>query len=380
MIVYVSDFLNHHQYPLAIELFRLTHGNFRFIELMPMPDAFKQSGYPNYECSYMLIQSWKDDDSQKLAKRLIIESDVLLYGYITDFNLIRKRLNNHKLTFEVGERWLKRGMLNLLSPRLIRAQLYYHLFFFNKPLYRLNSSAYAADDMRLMLSFRNKCFKWGYFTEIDKIDVGELNIQRRMGNTIKFISVGRLIDWKRHDLIIHAANILKLQGLVFEINIYGSGPEESNLMRLIKSYNLENFVFMKGNKENATLLKEMRKHHACIFPSNKQEGWGAVVNEAMSNACPVIGSHLVGSIPFLIDDNVNGLIFPSGNYKALAQKMGTIIKNQNLRERLALNAYSTMRNEWSPQHAANNLLNLIDALTTGNSKIPDEGPGSSCQK
>ncbi len=34
---------------------------------------------------------------------------------------------------------------------------------------------------------------------------------------------------------------------------------------------------------------------------------GAVANEAMANGCVVVGSHEIGSIPYLIQDLSNGL-------------------------------------------------------------------------
>lgn len=378
MIVFVTNFLNHHQFPLAKELYELTRGEFRFVELMRMPDAFKKSGYPEYESTSMLIKAWESPKNKEDANHLILDADVVLYGYLEDDAIIYQRLNRNKLTFEVGERWLKQGFFNLFSPRLIKSQIKYHFFYHDKPLYRLNASAYASADMQLMHSFNNKCFKWGYFTEINDLNSELIIEQRRDIHKIKFISIGRLIKWKRHDLIIKAAKILKQKDYKFEVNIYGSGGEESNLMRMIMNYDLEDRIFLKGNKENSFLLNELRCHHACIFPSNRREGWGAVVNEAMSNACPVIGSHLVGAVPYLIKDNQNGLVFRSGDHKDLAQKMEMIINDSNLRESLSINAYNTMRNVWSPKCAARNLLNLVDAILYGKDKIPIEGPCSRC--
>ena len=51
---------------------------------------------------------------------------------------------------------------------------------------------------------------------------------------------------------------------------------------------------------NAKILQEMRKHEIFLFTSDRNEGWGAVSNESMSNGCMLVGSDGIGSIPFLV--------------------------------------------------------------------------------
>lgn len=145
---------------------------------------------------------------------------------------------------------------------------------------------------------------------------------------------------------------------------------------MIKYYNLENDVFLKGCLRNDKLIEQIQMHDALILASNRQEGWGAVVNEGMSNACPVIGSVQIGSVPYLIKDGYNGLIFESGNYRSLANQMIKIAKSQKFAEELAQNAYETMEKIWSPECAARNLLELIESLKKGENIPIDEGPCS----
>lgn len=375
MLVFVSTFFNHHQRPLAKELYSLLKEDYWFIELEQMSDTFINAGYPVYDNAPFMIQSWKSDKNKKRATELILNADVVVYDQIDSISSLKYRLDKEKLTFECSERWLKKGLLNLLSPRLIKSQLLYHTYLYNKPLYRLCSSAYAASDFAFMHSYKNKCFKWGYFTEIQEVDIMDIVTKKNSSSRVRFISVGRLIDWKRHDLTIKAAKILKDKGLDFEINIFGSGPEKTKLEKLILNLNLENNVFLRGNKDNRLLLDEFRKHHACVFPSNRQEGWGAVVNEAMSNACPVIGSDKAGAVPYLIENNSNGLIFTSGDLYDLADRMKYIIESPEILESLSAEAYHTMSENWSPKCAAKNLLTLIEAIQL-NKSFPDKGPCS----
>ena len=57
----------------------------------------------------------------------------------------------------------------------------------------------------------------------------------------------------------------------------------------------------------------MRKHEIFLFTSDRNEGWGAVSNESMSNGCILVGSDGIGSIPFLVEDGVSGITFKRAN-------------------------------------------------------------------
>lgn len=375
MIVFVSNYLNQHQYPLAHALYKQTHGEYWFIETEPTPEIFLNAGYSSYESLPYLLKSWQDTESKTKAHKLILEADCAIFDDISYKEILIKRLNQGKITLQCGERWLKKGFPNLLSPRLIKYQWFYHTFLYNKPIYMLCASAFAAKDLIFLHSFKDRCFKWGYFTAIDNIDIPVI-LEKRRREITQFITIGRLIDWKHHDITIKAAKILKDKGYKFKIDIYGSGKLKEQLANAIIDLNLTDFVELKGNLPNQELTQKIRDYNGFILASNRREGWGAVINEAMSNACPVIASDKIGAVPYLVTDAVNGLIFKSGNPESLAAKMKQLIDSQSLSEKLAAEAYRTMQEEWSPQQAANNLIKLIANLNNnGTSEIPS-GPCS----
>lgn len=57
-----------------------------------------------------------------------------------------------------------------------------------------------------------------------------------------------------------------------------------------------------------------------VLPS-RHEPWGLVVNEAMSAGLPVIVSDEVGCWPDLVQEDVNGFVFPAGDRPALAEAL-----------------------------------------------------------
>ena len=96
----------------------------------------------------------------------------------------------------------------------------------------------------------------------------------------------------------------------------------------------------------------------------------------MSNGCAVVASDEIGSVPFLVEDGVNGLVFKSEDLDSLETKVMSLLDNADCRRTIAANAMRTMRTLWSPQNAADNLLRLIDDLQAGRDTSIAVGPCS----
>ena len=58
-----------------------------------------------------------------------------------------------------------------------------------------------------------------------------------------------------------------------------------------------------------------------VLPSDANESWGLVVNEAMACGVPVIVSEAVGCAPDLIDPGATGWTYPLGDVASLAQRL-----------------------------------------------------------
>lgn len=152
--------------------------------------------------------------------------------------------------------------------------------------------------------------------------------------------------------------------------------ELEKIKSLVKSLGVDDVVAFKGNMPNDEILKAMRQHDIFLFTSDKNEGWGAVANEAMSNGCAIVASDAIGSIPFLVKDGENGCMFKSRNLDSLCEKVEYLLDNENERQRIATNAYHTMRDIWSPRNAAMSFLRLVDDLKSGKDSSIEEGPCS----
>lgn len=359
IIVYVSNFLNHHQKLVADILYTTEGVEYTFVETIPMYNWLKRGGYTDYSQEPYVLKAWENIENKQKTIDLVLAADIAIFSCPESLQYQVIRAKTGKLTFDVSERWLKRGWLNLASPRLLKYLWYYFTVFNHKRVYKLCSSAFACGDHYKLHSFKDKCYKWGYFTKVDR----NLDVEESLGVSTS-------------ELPIQMAARLKEKGYKFVLDMYGSGKELEKTQALSKLLNVEDVVCFKGNMPNDEILKAMREHEIFLFTSDKNEGWGAVANESMSNGCAIVASDAIGSIPFLVNDGINGCIFESCKLDSLCEKVEWLLDNPNKRKKIAINAYHTMRDVWSPQNAANNFLKLVEILQNGNNTMLIDGPCS----
>lgn len=390
-IAYFSNFLNHHQKLVADEMYEMTKHQYVFVETTPMYDWLKKGGYTDYSQEPYVLRAWENEENRQKALDLAKSSDVALFGgpEVLAFEVFRAR-NTNKLSFEVSERWLKRGLLNILSPRLIKNKWYYHTLFLRKPFYKLCASAFCALDEYKLHSYKDRCYKWGYFTLIEDIEPNskeEFNSEK-----VRMMWCSRFLKWKHPELPVLLAKRLKDKGFDFHLDMYGSGEMYDKTYSLVNEYKLSEVVTLCGNLPNAEILQSMREHDIFLFTSDQNEGWGAVANEAMSNGCVLVGSDAIGSTPYLIKDGVNGILFKSSVPKngftksgmkvdekaldSLTEKVEWLLNHPNERIQMSKNAYLSMKNVWSPENAAKNFMQLVDDLMQGKDSSIYEGPCS----
>ena len=377
-IVFFSNFLNHHQVPVADELYRLTGGRYVFVETIAMPESFRKNGYPTYDDKPYLLKAYESESKHAEAVLIATKAKVAVFAGYESLPYQRLRKKKDILSFSMSERFFKKGLLNLLSPRLLAEIWYYFIEFRNKTTYKLCCSAYTASDLNKILMYKDRCYKWGYFTGINDFSEQETETvtKQNRNNTPTILWCARFISWKHPEYVVHLARMLKDAGYFVKIDMIGEGIEEKNISKMCKSLGVEDMVTLLGSMPNKKVLQQMREHDMFLFTSDRNEGWGAALNEAMSSGCAVVASDEIGAVPFLVKDGANGFTFKSKNLNSLYEKVVTLIDNPEKRKAMAIQAYNDMQNIWSPKIAARNLLQLIDDLQNGRDSSITEGPCS----
>lgn len=356
-VVFVSNYFNHHQKPFSNAMYNLLGDNYHFIETEQMEKERKNMGwgideFPSYVISYN--EFIKNNNK---CQELINDADVVIFGS-APFKLLKQRKKQNKLIFRYSERPLKKGLQPIkFIPRCIKWNIQNPK---NKPIYMLCASAYTASDYKKFGLFKGKTFKWGYFPKVKVYDdIGNL-IKNKEKNSI--IWVARFIDLKHPEIAIKLAERLKREGYNFEIKMIGNGQLLPNVLQKTAELGLEDCVKILGAMSPEEVRSHMENSEIHIFTSDRNEGWGAVLNEAMNSACVPVASHAIGSVPFLIEDGVNGLTYKDGDFEDFYSKVKFLLDNPDKRQEIGENAYQAMINEWNAENAAKKFLYLAESF------------------
>lgn len=377
-VVFYCNYLNHHQVLIADELYRLLGDDYRFVATLPRNEKELKGGL-DYSLRPYCILAGESETARGEAMRLAREAEVCVFGACSqEYAVDRARQKECGLSFEMGERWLKRGWVNVLSPRFLKWWMNYMRYFHRRPFYKLCSSAFAAADDRKVFAYRGRHYKWGYFTAVDedyKVEAPELGVST-LEITPYIMWCSRFLKLKHPELPIHMAAGLKSKGYRFVLDMYGSGEEEASTKQLVHELGVEDVVHFHGALPNAEILEAMRQHDIFLFTSDRYEGWGAVANEAMANGCALVASDAIGSTPYLIKESVNGFSFASESVEALTERVEWLLCHPEQMRLMQRGACRTMQEVWSPVKAASALLQLIDDLQHGREGSVMEGPCS----
>ena len=378
-IVLYSNYMNHHQLPLANAFNEIKDVEYIFVANTPFDKKRKAVGYEDMNRKYdFVLRAYENKTNNRIAHKLASEADIVMVGD-SPLSYMMERLNQNKITFRAIERLFKNGTDLLHIPiNLGRAYKHKLLQCQNKPLYFLAMSAYLAYDVNLFSKYPDRVFKWGYFIENRNLDYGRIANQREKNSTVKILWIGRLLAWKHPDVVIHLAKKLKEKKYSFECSIFGEGEMEKKLKCLIRENNLEESVRLNGFIPRDEVRRQMENADIFLFTSDFNEGWGAVLGEAMSSGCAVVSSHACGATPFLVKDGINGFIYQYGNEDSLLRKTEILLNNQELRYSMGKNALNSMRTLWNAETAANRLISLVNTINQGSSLdiFHDNGPCS----
>ena len=363
-IVFVSNYFSHHQKPLSDAL--AARVDYTFLSTTEMTAERRAMGWgnapePAYVCHYAI--------ETERAEQCLENADVVLAGSAPE-KLIQRCIRAGKLVFRYSERLLKHGREPMkYLPRLLRWHWRNPV---NKPIYLLCASSFTAEDYAHFGLFRGRAYRWGYFPETIRYE----NLPPK--KAVSILWVGRFLDWKHPDDAIRVAERLKTEGIPFEMNLIGTGPMEPQLRQMISMAHLEDQVHLLGAMNPEQVRSHMEQAAVYLFTSDWQEGWGAVLNEAMNSGCAVVASDAAGSTAYLVQDRENGCIYKSGDIDGLFAATKALLQDPEGCARLGAEAYQTIMDYWNGEMAAVRLCALIDGILDqkNGAEFCDRGPCS----
>lgn len=170
-------------------------------------------------------------------------------------------------------------------------------------------------------------------------------------NPLRLLHVGRLVKWKKVDMLIEVFGKLLDKHSTAELVIIGSGPEEQELIQLTKTLGLEkNVLFVGGIYDMPTLGKYFNASLVYVLA-----GMGGLsINDAMCFDKPVICSVADGTEKKLVRDGFNGYIFDNSSPNDLYEKIDILLSNPSKAVEMGKKSGEIIKNEINIHTVINN--------------------------
>ena len=188
----------------------------------------------------------------------------------------------------------------------------------------------------------------GHEVQVVENGVDVARIQGAQPDAIRadVIHLGRLIEEKRVDLVLHAVRLLVAQRPDLRCAIVGDGPERLRLEALAGMLGIERNVSFLGHVPDDRVPRLLRASRTLAMPSER-EGFGISVVEAQAaGSVPVVTRNPFSAAPELIRDGEDGLLCDP-TPTALAGALATLLDDEAGRRRMAGAAVaSAARRAW----------------------------------
>lgn len=372
-VTFVSNYINHHQIPFSDEMYRALGEDYRFIQTEPMEEERVRMGWGVDAGSIPYLMLYYKEKAE--CDRLLLESDIVIFGGTDREEIIKPRLKTDKITVRNSERLYREGQWKAVSPRGLRRKFIDHTRYRGRQVYLLCCGAYVASDFHLVGAYPDKMLKWGYFPQM-RTYPGQRLVNDQETEVVKLLWAGRFMELKHPEYAVLAAQRLKEKKVAAKLTMIGDGAERGRIERLAEEKGLSDMVEFRGFMKPEAVRDYMEQSNIFLFTSNHLEGWGAVLNESMNSGCAVIANMAAGAAPFLIQPGKNGLLYHNGDVEEFLEQAELAAGDAVLRKRLGRGAYDTIVNVWNPKEAAARLLVFLRNLMDGKTVWEEEGPCS----
>jgi glycosyltransferase involved in cell wall biosynthesis len=170
------------------------------------------------------------------------------------------------------------------------------------------------------------------------------------GNADKVVCVGRLYRSKGQATLIRAAGRIRESAPNLTIEFIGDGPERQNYEALAASLGVRDCCNFLGTLPLAEVITRVAAAAVSVTTS-QNEALGLASVEAQSVGTPVVASAVDGITEVVLDGETGFLARPD-DADAFAEKIVTLLKNDELRRRFGQRARSHFEGTFSNRNIA----------------------------
>ena len=275
--------------------------NCKFIKGIPLGEEnflsfelkkFIKSNYKNYD---LIIMNGYSTLAEMIALRFMIKHHIPYSLYING-GIVKR---NNRLKFKIKKYFISNAS-SYFSPSIKSDEYLIYYGANQKSIYHYVYSTIYSNDV--------------FFDRKSK----QINSMQ----DLHFVTFGQFIPRKNNMQLLE---LCKKYGL--KLTLIGSGKEETKYRKFIKQNKLENSITIKPFLKHSDLLKELRNYD-CFITLSKEDIYGHMINEALSQGLPAICSSKIVSAHKLINKDT-GVIVDINNEESIKAALNYIVNNFN---------------------------------------------------
>jgi glycosyltransferase involved in cell wall biosynthesis len=171
---------------------------------------------------------------------------------------------------------------------------------------------------------------------------------------------GRLVRIKRLDVLLRALAIARSQGVRARLLVVGDGPLRSNLELLSGSLGVASCTYFAGYRDD---MPAVAAAIDVAVLSSDNEGTPVFLVESAAAGKPAVATR-VGGVPEVVTSET-GIVVPAGDEQRLAQALGTLATNPDLRVGMGERAREHVRGRFSSARLVADMTRLYTDLLDG---------------
>ena len=185
----------------------------------------------------------------------------------------------------------------------------------------------------------------------------------------QIITVARMTRKKGLENVYQALAVMRDKGIEFKHTLIGEGDDHSKIVALIKQLKLENLTQLCGTLTHEQVIDHYASSDlfvlGCLIADNgDRDGIPNVMAESMAMNLPVVATNVSG-IPEFLEDRVTGLMVEQKDPMALANAMETLLKDNNLRQEVTLEAKKRITRDFNNKKLIIDLAGIYSKMITG---------------
>ena len=169
------------------------------------------------------------------------------------------------------------------------------------------------------------------------------------------------------DVLIRAFRMIEMEFPQVRLQLLGHYPDMPVIREFIGDSSQIDILEARPHAQTLQIIA-----NAGVFVlASRTEAAGRVVLEAMAAGKPVVASR-VGGVPHYVKEDVNGLLFESGNVEELADKLQMLLRSPDLRKRLGEKGYELAHTQYDEVAFGREFATMVE-LTVIGSRASSEG-------